>query len=205
MALRKYHGQAADASGQDMAMAELHPSPLLSNEGQQAGAPDSRPGINLRAQRKLTTASEMGSLIGILVAALPWAVIAQPIVEPRNFSNMTTFNLAAISSSLAVIVALGCAASRAAKDDGPEQAHSDNSLRVYFVGEAYTVLLSCSIFFFFMTVASYSLVVGLVFASLNGVDLLATAYHWCLNSRKLYAAFRQGKAADGGKRGASSP
>ncbi|KAF2765860.1 hypothetical protein EJ03DRAFT_330615 [Teratosphaeria nubilosa] len=52
--------------------------------------------------------SDTTSIVAVLIAALPWAILSQPVVPPTIFTSATTFTFAALSSSLSVILALLC-------------------------------------------------------------------------------------------------
>lgn len=62
--------------------------------------------LEARFQDTNLVLADTTSIIAILVAALPWAVIAQPLLQPVHFSTHTTFTFATSSSALAVLAAL---------------------------------------------------------------------------------------------------
>jgi hypothetical protein len=128
------------------------------------------------------------SIVAVLIAALPWAVLAQPVLEP-HWSKYTVFNLAATCSSLSIVLALVCQADKLARiTNGPSYAvipdeipNGANVASFYATRQ----LLFVNILFFFLTIAGYALPIGLAFACCVGFLVVAQIFDACMGMKSI--------------------
>ncbi|KAH9812979.1 hypothetical protein Tdes44962_MAKER05746 [Teratosphaeria destructans] len=127
--------------------------------------------------------SDTTSIVAVLIAALPWTILSQPVVPPTNFTSATTFTFVALSSSLSVVLALLCQFAKLLYTLRPPGRTGFRTTMLAYVLEdvAQLALLQIglvAILFFFLAMAAYSLVVGYVFVAVTAVAILALTAWW---------------------------
>jgi hypothetical protein len=127
--------------------------------------------------------SDTTSVVAVLIATLPWALIAQPAAPPVHFSPSTTFTLGALSSSLAIILALLCQYTKLVFTLSELRRPGFSASFALYVLEdagqmALVLLLLASVLFFFLALASYSFVLGMIFVALVSFAIIGLSAQW---------------------------
>lgn len=114
------------------------------------------------------------AIVAVLVAALPWAVLAQPLRPPSHFAPETVFIFAAASSGMALMVAMVCQGFKVGALIGDVMVvyllKDHGRIFLMFV----ELCLQIAAFSFCMTVAGYAFKTGLFFAVATGLGAVST-------------------------------
>ena len=114
------------------------------------------------------------SIVAILIAALPWAVISQTKFEPAHFSSTTILTFVTISSGLSVLLALFYQGFKLGLAVGDKVMLALSTRYTQLLLLSMELCLVVSALFLFLTIAAYAFKTGMIFASLVSLGIVNT-------------------------------